>query len=131
MQDEKHVIISDREDQFTYYQTSHQKLGETYKPSNMIIQNEELIQFIGYLYKNGKCKVITYLTNHIDLPRGIEYPVFNERVIEAIKKGLLYCPADASVEGSYMGGYWLITDKQKSLYIENTIYHNKQILNTP
>ena len=29
-----------------------------------------------------------------------------------------------------MGGHWLITDKQKSLHIENTIYYNKWTLNT-
>ena len=43
MQDEKYIVISDGEEQYIYHQTIHSKLGEIYKLSNTVIQNEELI----------------------------------------------------------------------------------------
>ena len=42
-----------------------------------------------------------------------------------------FAAGDTSVKGSGMGGYWFITNINKDDKVENSIYSNQQIHNTP
>ena len=102
---DKYLIINENNIQKTYRQISQNKIDHTYKPINITTINEETIQIIGYFYKDGTLKIIDWLNNHIDLPREVEYPAFNRSITALIEQEALYCAANASVEGDYMGGY--------------------------
>ena len=116
MQDEKYLVMNEKNTTKIYWYTeSTIRMGRIYKPSNVIIQNEEI----------KLLRIIDKLIIHFDPLRPIVYPQFHQSILNQIEDGKLLGASDASINRCEIGGYCKMINRERSICIDNSIYHNK------
>ena len=60
----------------------------------------------------------------------MQYLQFNKIIVQLIQDGSLIYAAGVLVDGNQMGSYWLITNKIRSIKIENRLFYIWWQLNT-